>query len=87
MTMPWDELISESDREIFETAGWGRRAGFGERPALLVIDVNYNFCGDKEEPVLTPSRSGDSHVDRKLGTPVFQRSSGYSKRAEPNGCR
>lgn len=50
--MPWDDVLPEDDRIIFETAGWGRRAGFGERPALLVIDVNYNFCGDVPEPVL-----------------------------------
>ncbi len=56
MTTPWDDVISDSDREIFETAGWGKRAGFGTRPALLVIDVNYNFCGDKEEPVLESIR-------------------------------
>ena len=47
MAMPWDDVISHTDREIFEIAGWGKRAGFGDRPALLVIDVNYNFCGDK----------------------------------------
>ena len=52
MEMPWDDVISDDDRRIFNVAGWGRRAGFGERPALLVIDVNYNFCGDTEEPVL-----------------------------------
>ena len=52
MGMPWDDVVSEDDRRIFEVAGWGKRAGFGERPALLVIDVNYNFCGDTEEPVL-----------------------------------
>ena len=52
MGMPWDDVVSEDDRRIFEVAGWGKRAGFGERPAVLVIDVNYNFCGDTEEPVL-----------------------------------
>jgi nicotinamidase-related amidase len=45
-------VISESDRQIFAAAGWGRRAGFGKRPAIMVIDVNYNFCGDKREPIL-----------------------------------
>ncbi len=25
--------------------------GWGKRPALLIIDVNYNFCGDKREPI------------------------------------
>ena len=37
---------------MFEAAGWGRRAGYGERPAVMVIDVNYNFCGDRAEPIL-----------------------------------
>jgi maleamate amidohydrolase len=48
----WDDVLSERDRQVFAAAGWGRRAGFGERPAVLVIDVNYNFCGDKREPIL-----------------------------------
>ena len=29
-----------------------QRQGFGDRPALLVIDVNYAFAGDKAEPIL-----------------------------------
>jgi nicotinamidase-related amidase len=28
------------------------RAGFGKRPALLVIDVNWAFCGERPEPIL-----------------------------------
>ncbi len=48
----WDDVIPEQDRIVYERAGWGRRAGFGKRPALLVIDVNYNFVGDRPEPIL-----------------------------------
>lgn len=48
----WDDVITETDRAVFERAGWGRRAGYGERPAVMVIDVNYNFCGDRAEPIL-----------------------------------
>jgi nicotinamidase-related amidase len=48
----WDDVISERDRKVFESAGWGKEAGFGARPAVIVIDVNYNFCGDKPEPIL-----------------------------------
>jgi maleamate amidohydrolase len=48
----WDDVLPETDRKVFEAAGWGRRAGLGERPALLVIDVNYNFVGDRPEPIL-----------------------------------
>lgn len=48
----WDDILGQTDREVFQAAGWGRRAGFGTRPAILVVDVNYNFCGDKAEPIL-----------------------------------
>ncbi|MQA04990.1 MAG: isochorismatase family protein [Streptosporangiales bacterium] len=27
-------------------------AGLGSRPVLLVVDVTYNFCGDRPEPIL-----------------------------------
>jgi maleamate amidohydrolase len=53
MTLPiWDDVLTERDRAVFAAAGWGTRAGFGERPAIMVIDVNYNFCGDRPEPIL-----------------------------------
>ena len=48
----WNRFLTERDRAVFAAAGYGARAGFGNRPALLVIDVNYNFCGDRSEPIL-----------------------------------
>lgn len=48
----WDDVLPQTDREVFEAAGWGKDAGFGERPVLLVVDVIYNFCGDRPEPIL-----------------------------------
>jgi maleamate amidohydrolase len=51
-TLPWEAYLGEQDRVVFERAGWGRSAGFGERPVLLVIDVNYNFVGDPRLPML-----------------------------------
>ena len=48
----WDDFLTERDKKVFEKSGFGSEAGFGERPALLVIDVSYNFCGDKREPIL-----------------------------------
>lgn len=48
----WDDVLTERDREVFAAAGWGERAGYGERPVIVVIDINYNFCGDKAEPIL-----------------------------------
>ena len=48
----WNQFLTERDKAVFAAAGYGARAGFGNRPALLVIDVNYNFCGDRREPIL-----------------------------------
>jgi nicotinamidase-related amidase len=48
----WDDVISDAERKIYEVGGWGKRMGFGRQPAVLVIDVNYDFVGDKPEPIL-----------------------------------
>ncbi len=48
----WDDILTPRDHEVFALSGYGKRAGFGQRPAILVIDVNYNFVGDKSEPIL-----------------------------------
>jgi nicotinamidase-related amidase len=46
------EFLTERDLEIFERSGHGNRVGFGQRPVILVIDVNYAFCGEEREPIL-----------------------------------
>jgi maleamate amidohydrolase len=48
----WNQFLTERDKAVFAASGYGSRGGFGKRPALLVIDVNYAFCGDKSEPIL-----------------------------------
>jgi maleamate amidohydrolase len=52
VTRLWDPYLSERDRAVAAAAGLGQRAGLGSRPALLVIDVTVNFCGDRPEPIL-----------------------------------
>ncbi len=37
---------------MFGTSGYGARQGFGKRPALLIIDVNYAFCDERPMPIL-----------------------------------
>jgi hypothetical protein len=34
----WNKFLTERDKAVF-AGGFGARAGFGKRPALLVIDV------------------------------------------------
>lgn len=48
----WNKFLTERDKQVFSTAGYGSRQGFGKRPALIVIDVNYAFTGEKPEPIL-----------------------------------
>ena len=48
----WDKFLTERDKAVFGASGYGARGGFGRRPALLVIDVNWAFCGDRPEPIL-----------------------------------
>jgi nicotinamidase-related amidase len=49
---PWDRFLTSSDREVISAAGYGAKGGLGERPVLLVVDMTYNFCGDRAEPIL-----------------------------------
>ena len=48
----WNRFLTERDKAVFAAGGFGARAGFGKRPALLVIDVNWAFCGERPEPIL-----------------------------------
>jgi len=48
----WDDFLTEQDKAVFAAGGYGARAGLGQRPVLLVIDVTYGFCGDRPEPIL-----------------------------------
>jgi len=48
-----ESIPHDRDKAVFSAAGYGARAGFGKRPALLVIDVSYAFTGDTPgEPIL-----------------------------------
>jgi len=48
----WDKYLTGRDREVFSASGWEQRMGYGRRPALLVVDVNINFVGEKPEPIM-----------------------------------
>ena len=48
----WDDATTPRDKQVLEACGYGRVRGLGARPALIVIDMNYNWVGDRREPVL-----------------------------------
>jgi nicotinamidase-related amidase len=53
----WSKYLNERDLRILNSAGYGAHAGFGKRPALLVIDVSWAFCGDKPESIFESIKS------------------------------
>jgi maleamate amidohydrolase len=52
----WDEMIPDADRAVYDASGYGRHGPLGSRPALLIVDVTYNFVGDQPEPILESVR-------------------------------
>jgi maleamate amidohydrolase len=48
----WNKFLTARDKQMWAASGYGMRVGFGSRPALVIIDMNYNFTGDRSEPIL-----------------------------------
>lgn len=46
---PWEELLSERDREVLQRGRFSRRMGFGDSPAVLCIDCQTYMVGDRDE--------------------------------------
>ncbi|MDB5999233.1 MAG: isochorismatase hydrolase [Rhizobacter sp.] len=47
---PWDDVISAEEQRAYNAAGFGRASGLGQRPALLIIDVQYRTVGTVRKP-------------------------------------
>jgi maleamate amidohydrolase len=48
---PWDGVIPPEEIEIYKRAGFGSSGGFGQRPAVIVIDAQYMAVGSKRVPI------------------------------------
>ena len=48
---PWDGIIPTEEQEAYRAAGFGRPTGIGEKPALLIIDVQYRTVGSEPRPI------------------------------------
>jgi maleamate amidohydrolase len=60
----WDDMLTATDCEVIRRGGYGKPRGLGERPALLMIDPQYNYTG-ADKPILEqihewPSGVGES---------------------------
>ncbi len=48
----WNKFLAARDKQVLASAAYRMRQGLGKRPALLIVDVNYDFREDKPEPIL-----------------------------------
>lgn len=53
---PWEDILPAEEAEIFAASGHGPPMGWGRRAALVIVDVNIHFIGDRPEPVLESIR-------------------------------
>ncbi len=53
---PWDGVVCEADLAVYRAAGFGKPAGLGKRPALLIIDAQYRTVGEHPAPILEAIR-------------------------------
>lgn len=59
MSRIWDDVIPEEERMIYQEAGFrGAKVGMGQKPALLIIDVQYRTAGE-DKPILESIRESD----------------------------
>lgn len=73
----WKGFIPDEELETYRKAGFGRKIGIGERPALLNIDTTYMFvdtaysqCG-REMPELLKALEKITKKFRDFGLPIY----------------
>jgi crotonobetainyl-CoA:carnitine CoA-transferase CaiB-like acyl-CoA transferase/nicotinamidase-related amidase len=63
-TRPWDDLLTEGDRKLLESAKSGRRIGFGQRVAIVVVDVQNYMLGPVAGSTQTCGAAAHASVGR-----------------------
>ena len=58
MKRPWEQYLGPDDAAVVARARFGRRMGFGERPAVLVIDAQRYMVGVEGDDASWPSSCG-----------------------------
>jgi maleamate amidohydrolase len=60
--------IDDASETLYRSQGMGQRIGFGERPAVLVIDMQHDFCDPDAPTTLWPSIATTYEPIRELCT-------------------
>ena len=81
----WKDLIGEDELKAYEKAGFGRRIGFGKRPAILNVDMTYMFVDAKysqtygDMSLMLKAVTKLTQAARKARVPLF-----FSRRDDRN---
>lgn len=59
-TAPWQSYLTEQDLAVIARGRFGRRMGFGSRPAVLVIDAQNYMVGEAGDDTRWPSSCGEA---------------------------
>ena len=59
--------------ELYQKQGMGQRIGFGERPAVLIIDMQHDFCDPDAPTTLHPSIASTYEPIRQLASSARSR--------------
>lgn len=87
----WDDVVPPEERVLYERGGWGGIAGFGEKPALLVVDM-YTAFVDPAYPYASPGAPQTVTAIKELlaqarasGMPVLYSRADRAKNAAERG--
>lgn len=74
----WDDVIPDSDKRMFAKAGMGGSLQWGERPAIVVVDMTYAFADSRYPTGSSEMGEPTTRAIRRLleaarpkGVPVF----------------
>ena len=51
MTAIWEKYLDPKDLVNYSSSGFGKKYGMGNNPALVIVDVQYGFTGEKAESI------------------------------------
>ena len=69
----WDSFLTERDKKHVETRGAKKAPfGFGNNPAVLVIDAYYGALGEKPEPILDSIKTWPSSCGEEGWNAIYK---------------
>jgi maleamate amidohydrolase len=76
---PWEHFLTDADRAVLAKGRFGTRMGFGQRPAVVVIDAQRYMVGEAGRDAEWPSSCGD------VGRAAVEQIASVVQAAQANG--